>query len=84
MLNKPKSNQNQVIGQQHYIGAKQGEFICLRCERGKPECFGVKICSYDTKADGSAVNSQEVIDATFHEIKAANRKRNKQKADKKK
>ncbi len=44
----------------------------------------MKICSYDTKAGGSAVNSQEVIDATFHEIKAANRKRNKQKADKKK
>ena len=44
----------------------------------------MKTCSYDTKADGSAVNSKEVIDATFHEIKAAKPKRNKQKADKKK
>jgi len=79
---KPKSNQNQVIGQKHCIGTKQGEFICLRCERGKPECFGVKTCAYDTKADGSADNSQEVIDAKFREIKAAKRKRNKQKADK--
>jgi len=81
---KPKYNQNLVIGQQHFIGTKQGEFLCFRCERGKPEYVGVKICAYDTKTDGSAVNSQEVIDAKFREIKAAKRKRNKQKADKEK
>jgi len=34
---KPKSNQNQVIGQQHFIGTKQGGFIIISLYQYKIE-----------------------------------------------
>ena len=57
-------------GSQHWTqGQGDRKFLCFRCERARPECAGVKKCEFETKADGSAVNTEDVIDKKFKELK---------------
>ena len=51
------------------------KYKCFRCERSKPECKGARECSFDEKADGSAINALEVASGKFQHLKEEMRKR---------
>ena len=48
---------------------------CFKCGRKKPECGGARFYKHSKKADGSKLNSQEIVDAKLQESKEISRKR---------
>ena len=50
-------------------GDNNKKYPCFKYERNKLDYTGTKNCKSDKKADGSNVNSQEVIEAKFKELK---------------
>ena len=48
---------------------------CFRCEKTKPTCNKAKNCKFDTKEDGSLINSQDVIAEKFCIMKEEVKKR---------
>ena len=67
-------------GEQHFgdAGGVKGNNPCFRCGRVKPDCAGARNCKCDKKADGTDVNSQDVIDGLFKSQKEAKRNRRKE------
>ena len=47
------------------------KYLCFHCEWFRPECGGAKNCSYASKKDSLPVNSPEVVDKKFEELKKA-------------
>ena len=57
-------------GSQHSLDGDKDKFACYRCERSKPDCNGARNCTFDKKADGSAVNSQEMIASKIQDMRS--------------
>ena len=47
------------------------KYACFKCNRFKPECYGARICNFHGKADGTPLNTQDVIDKKISDMKAA-------------
>ena len=70
-----KRKSEDVSGSQHVQDGEKEKFTCYRCERSKPQCNGARNCTFSTKADGTAVNSQEVIATKIQEMQAERQRR---------
>jgi len=66
---KPDNDADQVDGAQNLQDIKK--YPCFRCEQFRPDCRGAKNCSHTSKKDGTPVNSPEVVEKKFEELKKA-------------
>ena len=46
-------------------------YPCFKCNWYKPNCIGARKCKFTVKIDGIPINSQEIINKKFKELKEA-------------
>ena len=69
-IGKNYSKVGEITGDQH-LGDGVKCYPCFKCEHYKPECMGVRKCKFSVKTNGTSINSQEIIDKKFKELKEA-------------
>ena len=67
---KSYSKVGKVTGDQH-LGDSRKHYPCFKCDRYKPDCMGARKCKFTVKIDGIPINSQEIINKKFKELKEA-------------
>ena len=56
---------------QHYETGNNVKYACFKCGNFKPDCYRARTCTFDKKVDGSAINTQEIINKKINELHAA-------------
>ena len=67
---KKKTTGGEVTRNQ-YLEYGVRQYPCFKCEQFKLDCIGAKKCRFSAKLSSTPINSQEVIDKKFEQLKEA-------------